>query len=260
MRYSYYLRIVRELLASSIPTLTLAISEAIGELIRVAILSVALTNMLGIGYAKSVVIAISVSAPTLGIGYLTGIIPYSMLGEAPVSKRRLEQLFSFIQTLLRMTAAPPIVALLLIAAASFGVIEWNAISFFNVIILSIPPVLISQGLRAVLERMRPYRILKLPGVMGPPSTLLELTSLLLDRLWIKTMTTVIYALSPIYFTLSSLPAWLRLPATILNPYALSIEVARKIITGISITPSDTTLLMLLSVAWFCIRMLLGVYY
>jgi len=80
-----------------------------------------------------------------------------------------------------LCVTPPIAAMMLAVAALLGVVEWQALNLFNVVLLSIPPILTSQGVRELLTRLRLQLLLRLPAVLGPPATARELASLITDR-------------------------------------------------------------------------------
>jgi len=62
----------------------------------------------------------------------------------------------------------------------------------------------------------------------------------------------IYAFTPVYSTLGSLPLWLRAAAIVFNPYALSMEVARAVVLGASVALADVAALAALLALWFTV--------
>lgn len=133
----------------------------------------------------------------------------------------------------------------------------QALNLFNVVLLSIPPILTSQGVRELLTRLRPQLLLRLPAVLGPPATARELASLIIDRVWVDVLMTAIYAFTPVYSTLGSLPLWLRAAAIMFNPYALSMEVARAVVHGAPVALADVAALAALSALWFTVKLMLA---
>lgn len=133
----------------------------------------------------------------------------------------------------------------------------QALNLFNVVLLSMPPILTSQGVRELLTRLRPQLLLRLPAVLGPPATARELASPIIARVWVDVLMTAIYAFTPVYSTLGSLPLWLRAAAIVFNPYALSMEVARAVVHGAPVALADVAALAALSALWFTVKLMLA---
>ncbi len=253
-----YVRIAREIVPLALSSPLSKLADIVGSAVEIAVVTVALRGMLGFDYASSVLVAMIIAGAG-GTGLWFSPIGANLAAEASLSPRELRRIERLVRLALDAVVNPPITFALTAVSAALGIVHWRALEPLNLAALAVPPLLLRSGINSLMMRLRALmlRWMRAPFIpsWGHPSTLREAALLIFEALWMRLVHGVLLGtLTPIYYSLRALHPALGFAVAVLNPYALSIEVARSIITMGSAPPLLLLGLLALSAFWFAVDM------
>lgn len=255
-----YLVIAREIIPLALGSPLSKLANIAGLAVEVSVVTIALRNALGMDYASSVLVAIIVSGASVS-GRWFFRVPFNLMLEAAIPPRTLRRIEKLVGLALDAATTPLIVLALTALATALGVADVGALNPLNLALLSIPPLMFSEGVYSFLSYIRGLvlRFFRQPYIpsWGPPSTAREAAFLFLEAVWVRLVSgTILGTLTPIYYSLKMLHPVAGYIIALLNPNALSIEIARAIIATGSAPLQSLLALVALSAMWFAVDMLL----
>ena len=251
--------LVKELLKLQLPDLYSALVSMLGDVASLAVTAVALANAWGLQGAASYVVAAIVMGPSAPIGLWDPAVNFELESESAIPRRVVRRIGVLTRALVALCANPPIVAALFLVAASLGFLQRSSLTLAGVMAVAVAPLFFFHSLTDFLNRFFTWLVIRL-RLFGnvPPATPCDYAWLLIRAVWFGVVMRLVFVLTPLYYPLASLPLPVRVAAALLNPYALSMELARSLVLAGEL-PLELAAAATAAVAlfWFSLHLYLG---